>query len=516
MSTAPFLTPQAARAAITADLDAIDAAHARIRATSTDLVGNAFRTEVAERLETHTRLTQGLAYRLVGELADPPDADPHPARTTRGTGSRTLVDHLARRLRLTPTEIRRRIRIAAKIRPGRALSGAPIAPELPALADAVTHGHLGDAHITAILNALHQLPRAAAEHAPDVETILVDHARDHDHEFVETLGKTLAEQLNPDEFFDDRDRQIRRGITLGPQQPDGMSRVSGWATPELRSYLEALRAAHHAPDPQSEPESPPPTVTEPSDAAEPDSAPEPDGAPESDSPREPDGWPASDEPAEPPERDTRTNAQRLHDAIAWGLRAALSSGTLGTHRGIPLTVIATATLRDLNQALHAISDPSIPMPGPARTGGGSMLPMRDLIRMAADSIHYLSIFDDHTGRPLYLGRSHRIATLDQRIICHARDRGCTAPGCPRPGYDCEAMHTPDWHPHGATDADKLYFGCDHDHAVATAGNATTTVTHDGHLAWQHGTTPPRTNPLHHPDRLLREAATRDGPAPPDR
>jgi hypothetical protein len=45
--------------------------------------------------------------------------------------------------------------------------------------------------------------------------------------------------------------------------------------------------------------------------------------------------------------------------------------------------------------------------------------MRDLIRMAADGIHYLAVFDNHTERPLYLGRQARIATADQRIICYA-------------------------------------------------------------------------------------------------
>ena len=69
------------------------------------------------------------------------------------------------------------------------------------------------------------------------------------------------------------------------------------------------------------------------------------------------------------------------------------------------------------------------MPAPARTGGGSRLPMRDLIRMAASAIHYLAVFDDHTERPLYLGRQKRVATADQRLICYARDRGCTRPNC---------------------------------------------------------------------------------------
>jgi hypothetical protein len=82
---------------------------------------------------------------------------------------------------------------------------------------------------------------------------------------------------------------------------------------------------------------------------------------------------------------------------------------LGSHRGHPVTVIARTTLAELNQAAHAVGDPHVPMPGPARTGGNTVLPMRDLIRMAADSIHYLVVFDDHSERPIYPGRQTRIA-----------------------------------------------------------------------------------------------------------
>jgi hypothetical protein len=74
-------------------------------------------------------------------------------------------------------------------------------------------------------------------------------------------------------------------------------------------------------------------------------------------------------------------------------------------------------LSELNQAVHAVNNPNVAMPPPARTGGGSALPMRDLIRMAADAIHYLAVFEDHTNRPLYLGRTKRVASADQRIIC---------------------------------------------------------------------------------------------------
>jgi hypothetical protein len=249
---------------------------------------------------------------------------------------------------------------------------------------------------------------------------------------------------------------------MGRQGPDVMSKLSGWMTPEARPYVEALGAAvrpgHHLPGAEQ-------TVVDAS-------------------------------------IDTRTGSQRLHDAVAWGLRAGLESGTLGTHRGIPVTVIATTTVADLNQAARAAVDPTVPMPAPARTGGGSSLPMRDLIRMAAISIHYLAVFAGHSDRPLYLARSRRIASLDQRIVCHGRDKGCTRPNCTQPGYHCQVMHTPDWEPDGRTDIDALHFGCDPDHKMVTDGHASTSVGEDGRLIWTVGEAPPAVNRIHHPDELL--------------
>lgn len=454
----PFLVADAARDRVRADLDLVDATLTRLRGTSTDMVGNAFRVEVAERLEHQERVVRGLSYRIFGELADPPDGDD---RLPGGPGVR-LRDVLARRLRIVPSEVSRRFRIAARIRPGRSLSGAPTPPELPTLADAVDAGDVGEDHIREVCKALDGLPEVAADHRADVERALTHHAREQDSAFVAVVGKRIADTLNPDGVFDDRDRARRRGVTLGRQGADGMSRISGWLDPEARSYLEAVGAAvrpgHHVPGAAQ-------AVV---DAA----------------------------------TDTRTGAQRLHDALALGLRTGIQSGSLGTHRGVAVTVIATATVDDLERAARAIDDPALAMPRPARTGGGSALPMRDLIRMAAHSVHYLAVFDGHSERPLYLGRSKRIATADQRIVCHARDRGCTRPGCAAPGYLCEVHHAPDWEDGGRTDADALFFACGTDHALVTRGHATTTVTDDGLLAWSVGGAPPEVNPLHRDDDLV--------------
>ncbi|MDT5187787.1 MAG: hypothetical protein QOI28_38 [Mycobacterium sp.] len=462
----PFLTAEVARAQVGADLDVIDTALDRIRQTSTDLVGNAFRIEVAERLERQVRTGQGLSYRMVGDIMDPPDGIEDPALPA-GVKVR---DQLARRLRITAAEVRRRAKLAVRIRARCSLTGTPLPPELPALAEAVEAGDVGEDHIREVCHAVDVLPNAVADQKDRVERTLVGHARQQDAAFVAVIGRRIADTLNPDGLFDDRDRMNRRSMTLGRQGPDGMSRLSGWITPEGRAYVEALKAAvrpgHHMPGAEQ-------TVV---DAG----------------------------------TDDRSGPQRLHDALLWGLRAGLESGTLGAHRGILVTVIATVTVDQMEQAARAMADPEVPMPGPARTGGGSSLPMRDLIRMGGNSVHYLAVFDGHSERPIYLGRSTRIATADQRIICHARDKGCTRPNCTVWGYDCEVHHTPDWNPHGATDADKLHFGCPSDHKLVTDGHATTTVTPDGRLAWTIGSDPPDINRIHHDDELLD-----DEPSPDD-
>jgi len=84
----------------------------------------------------------------------------------------------------------------------------------------------------------------------------------------------------------------------------------------------------------------------------------------------------------------------------------------------------------------------------------------------------------------------------------ARDGGCTRPNCLQPGYHCEVHHSPDWTPHGATDADKLFFACGPDHKRVTDGHYHTSLTDTGRLAWTDGTTPPDINHAHHPEELL--------------
>ncbi|MGC2652630.1 MAG: HNH endonuclease signature motif containing protein [Mycobacterium sp.] len=455
------VSTEAATEHIRAALDAIDAAHHVLRNTSSDVVGNPFRVDVAERLETQERTNRGLMYRFFGEIADPPDdTECIPA----------VRDRLWARLRVTPGEVIRRFRVAARIRPRRSLTGPPVRPELADLGAAVEAGVVGEDHIRAVCRALNVLPSCVSPiDAANVEHTLVQHAAEGDSGIVTKVGQRIADYLNPDGNFNETDRARRRGLRLGRQGPDGMSQLKGLLDPEARAYFEAVEAAVR------------PGRHQPASM---------DGNLEL--------------------RDDRTSAQRCHDAMKLGLETAIASGKLGVHRGHPVTVIATTTLAELDRAANAVVDGSIPMPAPAHTGSGSRLPMQDLIRMASNAIHYLAVFDNHTSRPLYLGRQSRIATADQRLVCYARDRGCTHPNCLEPGYRCEVHHSPDWAKGGQTDADKLYFGCGSHHGMASRGELRTEVTKSGRLGWTDGAHPLKVNQAHHPEELLR-----GDPGPPD-
>ena len=69
------MTGEAARERFRALADQVESAYAEMRCLSSDEVGNEFRVEMAERLETQERSNRGLMYRVFGEIADPPDRD---------------------------------------------------------------------------------------------------------------------------------------------------------------------------------------------------------------------------------------------------------------------------------------------------------------------------------------------------------------------------------------------------------------------------------------------------------
>ena len=206
-----------------------------------------------------------------------------------------------------------------------------------------------------------------------------------------------------------------------------MSRIHGLLDPEARATVEAVLAKWAAPG-MCNPEGKSPCL---------------------------DGEPGE----ETVHADGRSQGQRNHDALKAMGRSALASGELGKHNGLPATIIASTTLQDLQSAV-----------GVGVTGGGTLLPMREVIKQASHAHHYLVIYHKHTREPLYCGRAKRFATPGQRIVLHSLERGCARPGCAAPGYWCQVHHVEGWaKDDGPTDIIKLTLACGPDNRLVEEG-----------------------------------------------
>ena len=162
-----------------------------------------------------------------------------------------------------------------------------------------------------------------------------------------------------------------------------------------------------------------------------------------------------------------------------------------------MSIIIRTTLQDLESRA-----------GIGVTGGGTMLPITEVIRLAAHANHYLAVFDKATGSALDLFRARRVASPAQRIMLIARDGGCTKPCCTVGPYGSQVHHAvKDWADGGNTNVDELGLACGPDNRMVGDGGWTTRINERGEVEW---TPPPqldtgqaRVNHYHHPERLLR-------------
>jgi hypothetical protein len=440
---------------VVAVLDRLDADVDDLTELSFDALTTPELLRMLERLEKVARRLPVAGHGLINQLVQ---------QATPAELGGKLSHALADRLRISRGEASRRVAEAADLGPRCALTGEPLAPRLTATAAAQRAGQIGAAHVAVIRRFFDELPcwvDAPARECADVD--LARWATQHRPETLRKVAERLACYLNPDGEFTDAERNRRRGLRLGNQGRDGMSQLTGWLTPQARATLEAVLAKLAAPG-MCNPDDRTPAV---------------------------DGPPSE----EAIQHDTRSPAQRNHDALTAALRAVLASGKLGQHNGLPATIIVSTTLKDLEAGT-----------GKGLTGGGTLLPMSEVIRLARHAYHYLAIFDK--GQPISLYHTKRLATPGQRIVLYAKERGCSAPGCDVPGYLCEVHHIDEYASCQTTNIDNLTFACGPHHRLIKSGGWTTRKRANGDTEWippphsDHGHGQLRTNMFHHPEKLL--------------
>lgn len=462
---------------------ALREAHAALAACDVDLLTRQELLEALDDVETLTCQLPAQSQRLLARL--------QLETTAKELGAKSWRDVLTIRWRISSAEAGRRLTDAALLAPRGALTGEPLEPVLPATAKGQALGLLNGEHVEVIRRAMARIPgfvdpltrgqievdlvRTAAKVGPKA---LKDSA---------DLTLFLLDQDGPPP--DDTERDRKRGISKGKQRHDAMTPITGELTPEAWSVWEAIFAKYAAPGMCN---------------------------------------PADDEPCtsgtpsqEQIDGDHRSLAQRQHDAILAVGRIALMSGRLGQLNGLPVSVIIRTTLQDLESRA-----------GVGVTGGGTIVPIHDVVRLAGHANHYLAVFDRATGSALDLFRTRRVASAAQRIMLIARDGGCTKPCCTVGAYGSQIHHARrDWAAGGLTNVDDLALACGPDNRLVGAeGGWTTTVNSNGDVEWipppELDTGQLRINHHHRPERLLHpaddaEALWHDdepdepgGPAPP--
>ena len=458
---------------------ALRAAHDALAACDLDLLTRTELLAVADELETVACQLPTQRHRVLARL--------QAEATPKEMGAKSWRDVLTTRWRISSGEAHRRLTEAELLGPRRSFTGEALAPVLAATAAAQAHGLITGEHVEVIGRAIDRLPGFVdAQTRDQFEVDLVRVAVGvGPKELRDCADRTLFLLDQDGAEPEDAERARTRAVSKGRQGRDKMTPITARLTPEAWAVWEVIFAKYAAPG-MCNPDDPQPCTSATPSRAQIDG-------------------------------DHRTLAQRQHDALLAVGRIALMSGELGRLNGLPVSIIIRTTLADLQSRA-----------GVGVTGGGTVVPVSDVIRLGGHANHFLAVFDGATGSALDLFRARRVASAAQRIVLIARDGGCTKPCCTIGAYGSQVHHAArDWAQGGNTNVDDLGLACGPDNRMVEDGGWSTTINARGEVEW---TPPPpldtgqaRVNYYHRPERLLappeqsdfgRGEQTRE-PSPPE-
>ena len=365
-----------------------------------------------------------------------------------------MVEVLVAALRLSHAEAARRVRAAAALGERVSMTGEPLAPLRPALAQAQREGTASPEQVDVCLRAIEQVEHRGFDPADldAADSLFAGWTATLDPRALRQAADRVVERIDPDGTRPrDEVNADRRHLGLRKTRDGQAWVVDGRLTGAVGAKLQAVLGPLAAPRVES-------VVVE-------------------------DGCVV----AQP---DPRRYGQRMHDALEEVCDRLLRSGTLPASGGTPTTVIITISADSLRTRT-----------GCGTTSDGTRLSAEAVLGLADEADVYLARVDAF-GVVLELGRTRRLATCGQTMALIARDGGCSFPGCDRPPEWAERHHVVAWVDGGTTDLSNLTLLCGYHHHHF-AGRGWTCRMRDGLPTW----TPPRwVDPQQRPQLNARIAA----------
>lgn len=217
-------------------------------------------------------------------------------------------------------------------------------------------------------------------------------------------------------------RQSRRGVSLGPVR-NGLARLTGYLTSEAAAAFAAVADSLNNPRASKAAGTADALVQDHSD----DSARLDSEGLDSQ---------VSEESSEP--TDTRTRAQKDHDALATALNVALASRELPLLQGANATIVVEVKEEHLRDFGESDSDPLV---GWLVDHRGTQTPVRrSLVNHLSCGAQIQTVVRNSLGKIVALGTPTRIFGPNQRRAIALRDGGCVIPGCTVPPAWCEIHH----------------------------------------------------------------------------
>lgn len=391
------------------------------RAEDDDLLDAA---ALAARL--HRRL-EGFLAETIAEMQNRSSAREHGERITTTHGCRA-VSELVQRVTLCSAQTAAvYVRVADGIRRDIApSSGETLPPDLPALRQSLLNGDLGVEGVHAVLGPLRDLRIAVgASLTARAEEQLAEAARGtngppagwHD---LRLFAQVLVAYLDPDGAEPREDRALRRrGVTLA-SGADGLVALRGRLLPEVAAQLQRIFDS----------------ILNPKVAA--------DGA---EGPQFVDSSDLVDERFARGQ-DSRTRAQKQHDALATALGVAARAGELPTIGGAAPTLVVSVREQDLARGT-----------GVADVEGADQPVSIDVARQVACAGAIERVVFGAGGRIRSLEVVDRVFTFHQRRAIALRDGNCIIPGCGVPASWCEIHHVQEHARGGPTHTDNGVLLC---------------------------------------------------------